>query len=171
MLYVMNGTCEDLTVFKDKHAKIATEALNKAGFTAPLTEDFLNEHKGEGALAKVSDYAEISCSGGVLHNGKLFIVMAIEYHYRNDSTRKLWGNPAKLETDFPGQKEQTALLFKHAARAVDCIPDTVMLQVNLHEYDQANGTSTDDRHVLMFMFEYPAHKGHDLISLVQGYIA
>jgi hypothetical protein len=142
------------------------EELQKAN-CFPLPSDFIDMGGGEGSLGNLTRHTDILFNGGYLFNGKLYCSIVVEYHYRNDETRHLWGTPSCYETTLPSQKEQAAILLSHAIVANAKIPQSIMLNISLHEYNQGNGQNTDDRHVLEFWFEYEAHKKDNLIKMIK----
>jgi hypothetical protein len=95
-------------------------------------------------------YADLTCgAAGLLHGDRVYIFI-VEFHYRNDATRHMWGDPASVEEDIKTtMKEQDRAIkraFAAALPKLDEIGGTAEMQ--FQEYMQPNGKSTDDRHVL-----------------------
>ena len=153
MLYVMNATIDDLS----HYSKSVKRALKKKLGRKHLPKKFVDRVPGEGVLATLVDEqaAELVFDGGGLMNDKLYHLFAVEFHYRNDATRKHWGE-VPLETKLPSQLQQAAALADRLTNCLQCgeVPG-VLLFPEMHCDSLINGDSTDDRHRLVLAFEYP----------------
>lgn len=90
-------------------------------------------------------------ASGILDGTRMFIV-TVEYHYRNDMSRHMWGSPENIETHITAtMEEQTKLIKRHFCNVypgLSRIGGTAAM--HFREYMQTE-ESTDDRHIL-YMF-------------------
>ena len=163
MLYVMNATLDDLCDFN----KEAKRAMKKKFGRKRLPKKFVARVPGEGALADIpgENSAELIFDGGGLMNGKLYHLLAAEFHYRNDATRHHWGE-VPLETKLPPQLEQAVAMTDLLTNCLRCgdVPG-VLVFPEMHADSLAHGDSTDDRHRLVLAFEYPRFATQDFVNV------
>lgn len=141
---LVNGTFDDLRDWNDKDGRAAKKAHK-----GPLLERYDSVLPGEGALETVAE-GELMFQSIVKMEGTLFVVMELVFHYRNDSTRHMWSGPnPTLEPHIPFPEVVTPLAEAayHKAVANGC-----RAALRYNEYEQPNGTSTDDRHLLELYF-------------------
>jgi hypothetical protein len=118
----------------------------------PFSEEELALLPGEGGIDALEHNPDVQMQfggSGVLDGKRVFIV-SVEFFYRNDASREMWGTPAKVEEHI---KMTMDLATKAAKEAFACAyPPLAVLGGNAaltyREYMQSNGNSTDDRHVL-----------------------
>lgn len=174
MLIVLNQTHDQLRELD--HPEGVFERAIRTVFPNYLPGDdlpdaFIDMSPGEGGLGEVRKHAEVGMFAGVIHNGKLYMGMEIVFHYRNDSTRHMWGTPVTLEPEMPSEESQTRSMIELLAVINSRRPADVMLDVLMHQHDQGDGRSTDDRHGIILFFPYPEYVGKNLLELVKQYAA
>lgn len=112
----------------------------------PLTtreQDFIGE--GGMAIPGVPNCDLILGHSGVLRGKKVFLP-CVEFHFRNDATRHVWGTPVTLETNLP---DRETMLNAAMAMLARIRPKLQALggecELELDQYEQ-----TKDRHILWF---------------------
>jgi hypothetical protein len=105
---------------------------------------------GEGGICADLSFADITCGASGVMDGERVYIFIVEFHYRNDATRRMWGDPDAVEEDIKTTMEEQERAIKRAFAAalpkLDEIGGAVAIQ--FREYLQPSGESTDDRHVL-----------------------
>lgn len=113
---------------------------------------------GEGGICANLPFADITCGASGVMDGERVYIFIVEFHYRNDATRHMWGDPDTVEEDITTTMEEQELSIKRAFAAalpkLDEIGGAAAIQ--FREYLQPSGESTDDRHVL-YLFVPIAH--------------
>lgn len=168
MLYVMNATIDDLS----RHSRKVRKALKAQFSRKRLPKKFMHIVPGEGVLDELAGEpdAELVFHGGVLLNTKLYHALSVEFHYRNDSTRHLWGSPVTLEEFMPEQHSQAVALTDYLTNCLLCgdVPG-VLLCPEMHcDALKTGGDNTDDRHRLTFLFEYPLFASQDFVKVAKA---
>jgi hypothetical protein len=162
-MYVMNATIDDLSEFR-KSVKRALKA--KLG-RKKLPKGFIEKVPGEGVLLDLPNAPyELVFDGGGLFNGKLYHLLAAEFHYRNDATRHHWGQGLPLEVTLPSQSQQAVEFASCLTAFLQCgeVPG-VLLFPEMHADEREHGDSTDDRHRLVVAFEYPLFDEQDMAPI------
>jgi hypothetical protein len=78
---------------------------------------------GEGGYPIMGvQHADLQLGHSVLYQGKKCACPSIEFHFRNDATRHLWGNPPTFEVDMPSREFQVGQVRAVLRKARTCIP-------------------------------------------------
>lgn len=97
--FLTNGTLDDILEDKNLLPSLGL-AQAKDGFPLTFTEQ---NFVAEDALKfnGIDVPHDILCGSTALFNGKKCHAPVVEFHFRNDSTRHMWGTPVTLEEDLP----------------------------------------------------------------------
>ena len=115
----------------------------------PLTDEECALLPGEGGHT-VAPCVEMQFGeSGILDGERVFIV-SVEFFYRNDASRHMWGAELEPEVNIEATMEQQTktikTVFAHAIPRLAKLGGTAAMQ--FREYMQDNDKSTDDRHIL-----------------------
>jgi hypothetical protein len=96
----------------------------------PLTdEEAAFTWENDAAVPAVTTPHDLYGGSTVLYGGRKYHAPAVEFHFRNDATRPMWGSPIDLETHMP-LPEVVEPLFdrcvENAARKLDGVRDAVV---------------------------------------------
>jgi hypothetical protein len=91
-------------------------------------------------------FADLCVGHTVLFHGNKYLAPCVEFHFRNDETRHVWGTPVTLETGLPSREDQLRAANKAQERvesgtAIPSIPIMAAVQPDAYE-------ETKDRHIL-----------------------
>ncbi len=145
--WVTNSSCDD---------------LRPEGDGKPLTDDELKILPSEGGIPTDYPSAALTCGASGVLDGERVYIFTVEFHYRNDASRHMWGTPVTVEDHIAVLMEQQTIAVKRAFAAA--LPRLVRDGVNgtavmrFREYMQDSGESTDDRHVLYLFVPIKAIK-------------
>jgi len=105
---------------------------------------------GEGGICAYLPFADITCGASGVMNGERVYIFIVEFHYRNDATRHMWGDPNTVEEGITTTMEEQERAIKRAFAAALPMLDEIggAASIQFREYLQPSGESTDDRHVL-----------------------
>jgi len=53
-------------------------------------------------------HADLHTATAALYHNSKYLVGRVEFHFRNDATRHLWGDPVTFETELPDRESQLA---------------------------------------------------------------
>lgn len=140
---IVNMTFDDLRNWDDSAGREA-----KAAFAGAIPDEVYDKIPGEGAFAEHNG-GDLLVGGIAAIDGEPHLAIYVEFHYRNDATRRKWGTPVTLETHIPLPEVVTPLAIQAYERACE---KNERVRLLFNEWQQPDGTSTDDRHVLMLYF-------------------
>lgn len=78
-----------------------------------------------------------------------FIVSQVEFHFRNDATRSMWGYPVTLETNLPNREDVVTCMQKASEVASEKLPKGSMMYLQWSDY-----IDTNDRFCLWIFIPY-----------------
>jgi hypothetical protein len=117
--------------------------------TYPLTQEELAILGEDGNEVPGIENADLLLGHSAIVDGVKYAASVIEFHFRNDKTRGMWGTPATLEEDLPGRGFQADQMKRVHKQLKEKPPWCQSVMVNAKDY-----IDTDDRYALFILIRF-----------------